>query len=110
MLWAGRLWKPFPPIIRCLKQSRKRDVCLAIVWDIFGKMEAKEDAILVILVIPSQRRKRVNLKPVVHAMREIILTLDVLGLNIMPFVAGAGVAGIAIGFAAKDTLSNWIAG
>lgn len=40
----------------------------------------------------------------------IILALDVLGLNIMPFVAGAGVVGIAIGFAAKDTLSNLIAG
>ncbi|MDY7032054.1 MAG: mechanosensitive ion channel family protein [Thermodesulfobacteriota bacterium] len=40
----------------------------------------------------------------------ILLALDVLGLNIMPFVAGAGVAGIAIGFAAKDTLSNLIAG
>ncbi|MDB9823492.1 mechanosensitive ion channel [Deltaproteobacteria bacterium] len=40
----------------------------------------------------------------------IIMTLDVLGVNIMPFVAGAGVAGIAIGFAAKDTLSNIIAG
>lgn len=40
----------------------------------------------------------------------ILLTLDVLGFNIMPFVAGAGVAGIAIGFAAKDTLSNLIAG
>ena len=40
----------------------------------------------------------------------IILALDVLGVNIMPFVAGAGVAGIAIGFAAKDTLSNLIAG
>ncbi len=40
----------------------------------------------------------------------IILALDVLELNIMPFVAGAGVAGIAIGFAAKDTLSNLIAG
>ena len=39
-----------------------------------------------------------------------ILTLDVLGVNIMPFIAGAGVAGIAIGFAAKDTLSNVIAG
>ncbi len=39
-----------------------------------------------------------------------ILALDVLGLNIMPFVAGAGIAGIAIGFAAKDTLSNVIAG
>jgi len=40
----------------------------------------------------------------------IILALDVLGLNVMPFIAGASVAGIAIGFAAKDTLSNLIAG
>ena len=40
----------------------------------------------------------------------IILALDTLGVNVMPFVAGAGVAGIAIGFAAKDTLSNLIAG
>jgi len=40
----------------------------------------------------------------------IIIALDKLGVNIMPFVAGAGVAGIAIGFAAKDTLSNLIAG
>ncbi|MBW1861114.1 MAG: mechanosensitive ion channel family protein, partial [Deltaproteobacteria bacterium] len=39
-----------------------------------------------------------------------ILALDVLGVNIMPFIAGAGVIGIAIGFAAKDTLSNIIAG
>lgn len=40
----------------------------------------------------------------------VILALDVLGVNIIPFVAGASVAGIAIGFAAKDTLSNIIAG
>jgi len=39
-----------------------------------------------------------------------ILALDILGINVMPFVAGAGVMGIAIGFAAKDTLSNLIAG
>lgn len=39
-----------------------------------------------------------------------MLALDVLGVNIMPFIAGAGVVGIAIGFAAKDTLSNVIAG
>ena len=40
----------------------------------------------------------------------IIIALDTLGINVMPFIAGAGVAGIAIGFAAKDTLSNLIAG
>jgi len=39
-----------------------------------------------------------------------IMALDKLGLNVMPFVAGAGIAGIAIGFAAKDTLSNLISG
>ncbi len=40
----------------------------------------------------------------------IIMALDILGINIMPFIAGAGIAGIAIGFASKDTLSNLIAG
>jgi len=40
----------------------------------------------------------------------IVIALDLLGINIMPFVAGAGVAGVAIGFAAKETLSNLIAG
>lgn len=39
-----------------------------------------------------------------------VLALDMLGINVMPFVAGAGVAGVAVGFAAKDTLSNLIAG
>ncbi|CAB5153060.1 Putative transport system permease protein [Olavius algarvensis associated proteobacterium Delta 3] len=39
-----------------------------------------------------------------------VIALDLLGINIMPFVAGAGVAGVAIGFAAKETLSNLIAG
>ena len=46
---------------------------------------------------------------IVFAMA-IIIALDLLGINIMPFIAGAGIAGIAIGFAAKDTLSNLIAG
>ena len=40
----------------------------------------------------------------------VIIALDSLGANVMPFIAGAGVAGVAIGFAAKDTLSNLIAG
>ena len=40
----------------------------------------------------------------------IVIAMDQLGINIMPFVAGAGVAGVAIGFAAKETLSNLIAG
>ena len=39
-----------------------------------------------------------------------VIALDILGVNVMPFIAGAGVLGVAVGFAAKDTLSNLIAG
>ena len=40
----------------------------------------------------------------------IVIVLDLVGINILPIIAGAGIFGIAIGFAAKDTLSNLIAG
>jgi small-conductance mechanosensitive channel len=40
----------------------------------------------------------------------VVLALDRLGLNITPLLAGAGVMGLAISLAAKDTLSNLIAG
>ena len=40
----------------------------------------------------------------------VVIALDIIGVNVMPFIAGAGVMGVAVGFAAKDTLSNLIAG
>ncbi len=40
----------------------------------------------------------------------VILALDQLGFNVTSLIAGLGVAGLALGFAAKDTLANFIAG
>jgi len=40
----------------------------------------------------------------------LLLALDRIGLNIAPLLAGAGVMGLALSLAAKDTLSNLIAG
>lgn len=40
----------------------------------------------------------------------VVLALDRLGVNIAPLLAGAGVGGLAMGLAAKDSLSNLIAG
>lgn len=40
----------------------------------------------------------------------VILALNNLGFQVLPFLAGMGIVGLAIGLAAKDTLSNMIAG
>jgi small conductance mechanosensitive channel len=40
----------------------------------------------------------------------MVTALDQIGVNIASLIAGLGIAGIAIGFAAKDTLSNIVAG
>jgi small conductance mechanosensitive channel len=39
-----------------------------------------------------------------------IMILDQLGVNVTTLVAGLGIAGIALGFAARDTLENFISG
>jgi small-conductance mechanosensitive channel len=40
----------------------------------------------------------------------LIMAADQVGINVGAALAGIGVTGIALGFAAKDTLANWIAG
>ncbi|MEM1041857.1 MAG: mechanosensitive ion channel family protein [Bacteroidota bacterium] len=39
-----------------------------------------------------------------------IVVLDMLGMNVGALIAGLGIAGIALGFAARDTLENFISG
>ncbi len=39
-----------------------------------------------------------------------IIVLDQLGMNVGALIAGLGIAGIALGFAARDTLENFISG
>ncbi len=40
----------------------------------------------------------------------LMIVLDLYGIEITPMIAGLGIAGFAIGFASKDTISNLLAG
>ena len=82
-------------------------VFLGIYWliarglkTIFKRSRLEEDATNLLLVV---------LRYVVLGFG-IILALGQLGFDITGLLAGLGVAGLALGFAAKDTLANFIAG
>ncbi|MBW1840838.1 MAG: mechanosensitive ion channel family protein [Deltaproteobacteria bacterium] len=100
------LEKPFYALLILLLASPTKDFLIILIkyleTNIAEKTETKVDNIVFDLLNKFAGA-------IIYATA-IILALDILGINVMPFVAGAGVAGIAIGFAAKDTLSNLIAG
>jgi len=102
----GLLEKIFHALMIVLLASPAKD-CLIILLEYFekniiDKTKTKVDDIIFDLINKFSGA-------IIYATAAI-LALDILGINVMPFIAGAGVAGIAIGFAAKDTLSNLIAG
>lgn len=100
------LEKPFYAVLIILLASPVKDFLIIFIkyleTHIANKTETKVDNIVFDLLNKFA-------SAIIYATA-IILALDMLGVNVMPFIAGAGVAGIAIGFAAKDTLSNLIAG
>jgi len=100
------LEKIFHAIVIILLASPAKDFLLILLGyfekNIIDKTETKVDDIIFDLINKFSGA-------IIYATA-IVLALDTLGVNVMPFIAGAGVAGIAIGFAAKDTLSNLIAG
>ncbi|MEF8827810.1 MAG: mechanosensitive ion channel family protein [Haloarcula sp.] len=51
-----------------------------------------------------------NVWTIVLATGTVALALSIWQIDVTPLVAGAGVAGIAVGFAAKDTVANFFGG
>ncbi|HTM58378.1 MAG TPA: mechanosensitive ion channel family protein [Candidatus Udaeobacter sp.] len=51
-----------------------------------------------------------HLTTVVVALAVLIRSLDVLGWDVKPLLAGAGILGVALGFGAQTLVRDWIAG
>jgi small conductance mechanosensitive channel len=59
--------------------------------------------------ITIERFIRRGVKYAIYAFA-IVTALSAMGLNVQPIIAGIGIAGFIVGFAVKDTLSNFAAG
>ena len=59
---------------------------------------------------PSIRQLVENLFSVVVSALAVVTVLAQFGFDVVSIVAGLGIVGIAVGFAAQSTLSNFIAG
>jgi MscS family membrane protein len=88
------LSKPFANISQIVMHYIERDLA--------KRTESKLDDMVLPLI-----NKTVSFLIYVFAL---ILALDQLGIEVLPFIAGLGIVGLAIGLAAKDTLANIIAG
>jgi small-conductance mechanosensitive channel len=86
--------KPFAEIVNVLMRKIEEDYV--------RRTKSKADDVVFPLV-----NKAITYAIYVFA---VIIALDQLGIKVLPFVAGLGIAGLAIGFAAKDTIANVIAG
>lgn len=103
---AESIAKPFYALLIVLIATPVKDFLLVAVHfaeeNLATRTETQFDDILIDLLD--------RFVGVIVYITAIVFALDLVGVNVMPIIAGAGVAGIAIGFAAKDTLSNLIAG
>jgi len=79
-----------------------KEVIIVYIKVLSAKTETKADDVLVPVAG--------KLISVVIWVTAVILLLDSLGVDITVFVAGLGIAGLVIAFAAQDTLSNFFSG
>ncbi len=115
-LWLLLLRVDIRPEILLLAQRSLKTIAI-LLWSVFGWKASR------ILLTAFSRLEEKNAfiqpktVPLLDNSLKIVLTMGVIyflfitwGINLAAWMAGAGIAGIALGFAAKDTLANLFAG
>ena len=93
-IWIGVLFFPLSRFVG--------DLLTAIESEVVSRTETSLDKTALPMINKAVRFVIVTLG--------VVLALSELGINVTPLLAGAGVMGLALSLAAKDTLSNLIAG
>lgn len=99
-LYAARLCQAFVVAAIAWAIFRSVDIFADAVAKYTRKTESKLDDLLVILM-------RKTLKIVVVIIAVLFIGQNILGLNITTLLAGAGIFGLAVAFAAQDSIANF---
>lgn len=97
--WAANL---IAALLIVLAGSLLARLAVRAVKRIFARSKLKDEQLLIRLTLRATRASIMILAGIV--------ALDRIGISIAPFIAGLGVGGLVLGFAFRDSLSNFAAG
>ncbi|QER41607.1 mechanosensitive ion channel family protein [Thermodesulfobacterium sp. TA1] len=122
--WAFFLWclilgfylineflNPLPRLTSLFNKLIAISFILSLVW-VFSQLLINlftQHIIQKIGVIPSVSIIELLIKIIIFFIG-LILVLDILKINVTPFITSLGIAGLAVGLALKDTLENFFSG
>lgn len=97
-----------PEVLKAMARAGFMVLGFYVAWVVFGRLI--KDGSPRYRMDPSIRQLVENLFAVVVATLAVVTVLAQFGFDVVSIIAGLGIVGIAVGFAAQSTLSNFIAG
>lgn len=97
-----------PELLKAMARAGLMALGFFVAWLVFGRL--LREATSRYRLDPSIRQLVENLFSVLIATFAAVTVLAQFGFDVVSIVAGLGIVGIAVGFAAQSTLSNFIAG
>lgn len=97
-----------PEVLKAMARAGFMVLGFYVAWVVFGRLI--KDSSPRYQMDPSIRQLVENLFAVVAATLAVVTVLAQFGFDVVSIIAGLGIVGIAVGFAAQSTLSNFIAG
>ncbi|PXX89601.1 mechanosensitive ion channel protein MscS [Marinobacter vulgaris] len=97
-----------PEFLKAMARAGLMVLGFFIAWMIVGRL--MKEAVTRYRLDPSIRQLVENLFSVFAGTLALVTVLAQFGFDVISIIAGLGIVGIAVGFAAQSTLSNFIAG
>lgn len=97
-----------PELLKAMARAGLMVLGFFVAWMIVGRL--MKEGVTRYRLDPSIRQLVENLFSVLAGTLALVTVLAQFGFDVLSIIAGLGIVGIAVGFAAQSTLSNFIAG